>query len=98
MADSRALFSESWHRVASQRIRLRPSVRIRKQYYRGERWHVVQDPFTNSFFRFSAEAHEFIARLDGSRTVEENWQHCLELNHERAPGQGEVIQMLAQLY
>lgn len=98
MAESRALFSESWHRVAAQRIRLRPSVRIRMQYFRGERWHVVQDPFTNNFFRFSKEAHDFIARLDGTHTVEEIWQHCLELNRERAPGQGEVIQMLAQLY
>jgi putative peptide zinc metalloprotease protein len=98
MSSSRSLFSESWHRVAAQRIRLRPSVQIRKQYYRGERWHVAQDPFTHGFFRFSAEAHAFVARLDGSRTVEEIWRHCLELNGERAPGQGEVISMLAQLY
>jgi putative peptide zinc metalloprotease protein len=98
MATGRSLFSESWHRVAAQRIRLRPSVQIRKQYYRGERWHVAQDPFTHGFFRFSAEAHAFVARLDGSRTVEEIWRHCLELNGERAPGQGEVIAMLAQLY
>lgn len=98
MSNARALFSESWHRVASQRIRLRPSVIIRKQYFRGERWHVVQDPFTNNFFRFRAEAHAFIARLDGSRTVEDVWKHCLETAGERAPGQGEAIQMLAQLY
>jgi putative peptide zinc metalloprotease protein len=98
MSSGRSLFSESWHRVATQRIRLRPSVQIRKQFYRGERWHVAQDAFTHSFFRFTAEAYAFIARLDGSRTVEEIWKHCLELNGERAPGQGEVIQMLAQLY
>jgi len=98
MSNSRALFSESWHRVASQRIRLRPSVIIRKQYFRGERWHVVHDPFTNNFFRFRAEAYAFVARLDGSRTVEEVWKHCLETEGERAPGQGEAIQMLAQLY
>lgn len=98
MSNSRALFSESWHRVASQRIRLRPSVIIRKQYFRGERWHVVHDPFTNNFFRFRAEAYAFVARLDGSRTVEEVWKHCLETEGEHAPGQGEAIQMLAQLY
>ena len=77
MAAARALFSESWHRVAVQRIRLRPSVRIRKQYFRGERWHVVHDPFTNNFYRFSPEAHDFISRLDGRRTVEEIWRDCL---------------------
>lgn len=98
MSSDRSLFSESWHRVAAQRIRLRPSVQIRKQFYRGERWHVVHDPFTHNFFRFTAEAHTFITRLDGSQTVEEIWQQCLKLNGERAPGQGEVIQMLAQLY
>ena len=98
MSSDRSLFSESWHRVAAQRIRLRPSVQIRKQFYRGERWYVVHDPFTHNFFRFTAEAQAFITRLDGSRTVEEIWQHCLKLNGERAPGQGEVIQMLAQLY
>jgi putative peptide zinc metalloprotease protein len=98
MAAARALFSESWHRVAVQRIRLRPSVRIRKQYFRGERWHVVHDPFTNNFYRFSPEAHDFISRLDGRRTVEEIWRDCLGRGQARAPGQGEVIQMLAQLY
>jgi putative peptide zinc metalloprotease protein len=98
MSASRALFSESWHRVATQRIRLRPSVRIRKQFFRGERWHVVHDPFTNNFYRFAPEAHDFVSRLDGTHTVEEIWSGCLERGGERAPGQGEVVAMLAQLY
>lgn len=98
MASDRSLFSESWHRVAAQKIRLRPSVQIRKQFYRGERWYVAHDPFTHNFFRFTVEAYAFVARLDGNRPVEEIWRQCLELNGERAPGQGEVIQMLAQLY
>lgn len=98
MPEQRALFSESWHRVAGQRLGLRPSVRLRRQYFRGERWHIATDTFTGQFFRFRPEAHDFITRLDGTRTVEELWQGCLARNPETAPGQGEVIQMLAQLY
>lgn len=94
----RALFSESWHRVAGQRLRLRPSVSIRKQVFRGETWHVAQDGFTNQFFRFRPEAYQFIARLDGTRTIEEIWLGCLEREGDRAPGQGEIVSMLAQLY
>lgn len=98
MSDQRALFSESWHRVAGQRLRLRPSVTIRRQAFRGEQWHVAQDTFTNTFFRFRPEAYDFIVRLDGTRTVEEIWMGCLERAPGRAPGQGEIVTMLAQLY
>ncbi len=73
-------------------------MRIRKQFFRGERWHIVHDPFMNNFFRFAPEAHDFVSRLDGTRTVEEIWQDCLARGGERAPGQGEVVSMLAQLY
>ncbi len=98
MAEQRALFSESWHRVAAQKLRLRPSVTIRKQSFRGDTWHIAQDGFTNQFYRFRPEAYDFIARLDGTRTVEEIWMGCLERNADRAPGQGEIVMMLAQLY
>jgi putative peptide zinc metalloprotease protein len=94
----RALFSESWHRVAGQRLRLRPSVTIRKQYFRGERWHIAQDGFSNQFFRFRPEAYDIVARLDGTQTMEEIWAGCLERNPDRAPGQGEIVTLLAQLY
>jgi len=98
MAEQRALFSESWHRVAAQKLRLRPSVTIRKQYFRGDIWHIAQDGFTNQYYRFRPEAYDFVARLDGTRTVEEIWMGCLERNADRAPGQGEIVMMLAQLY
>lgn len=99
MSDStRAIFSESWHRVAGQRLRLRPSVRLRRQTFRGERWHVAQDAFTNQFFRFREEAYDFVARLDGTRTVDEIWADCVRRRPDTAPGQGEVVTLLAQLY
>ncbi len=98
MIESKAIFSESWHRVAGQRLRLRPSVSLRRQSFRGEPWFVARDGFTNAFFRFRPEAYEFIARLDGTRTVEEVWLGCLQRSPETTPSQGEVVSMLAQLY
>lgn len=98
MSEPKPLFTESWHRVAGQRLKLRPSVSLRRQRFRGEPWFVAQDGFTNSFFRFRPEAHEFIARLDGTKTVEEVWLGCLQRSPETTPGQGEVLNMLAQLY
>lgn len=98
MAKERTLFSESWHRVAQQRIRLRPSVSVHKQYFRGELWYIAHDIYGDQYFRFRPEAWDFIARLDGTKTVEEVWQDRVSQNNDKAPGQNEVVQMLSQLY
>ena len=66
-------FSESWHRVAGLKVSLRPTVRVRKQLFRGETWYVLHDPFNNQFFRLRPEAHDFVIRLGPDRTVEEIW-------------------------
>lgn len=94
----RSTFSESWHRVAEQRISLRVGVAVRRQFFRGEKWMVVEDPFTNQFFRLRPPAYEFVARLRPDKTVAEVWRECLDKFPDEAPGQGEVIQILAQLY
>ena len=93
-----ATFSESWHRVADQRISLRPGVKVRRQNFRGERWHVLENPFTNQFFRLRPAAYEFVVRLRPEVTVEQAWQQCMERFPDEAPGQGAVIQLLSQLY
>ena len=98
MAQNAPTFSESWYRIATQKIYLRPGVRIRRQYYRGERWYVLENPHSNQFFRLRPEAYDFIARLRPDKTVEQVWELSLELNPESAPGQEEVIRLLAQLY
>ena len=87
MAEPRSTFSESWHRVAHQRPSLRPDVRVRRQNFRGERWFVLENPFTNDFFRLRPAAYEFVARLDPQRTVEEVWHATLEKFPDEAPGQ-----------
>lgn len=92
------MFSEHWYRVQNQKVALRPGVRTRRQIYRGEVWRVLYDPFSHQFFRLRPAAYEFVARLSPRRTVEEVWNECLEQMPDEAPGQGEVIQLLAQLY
>lgn len=98
MAASSKTFSESWYRIADQAITLRPGVETHRQYYRGERWYVLQDPYNNSFFRVRPQVYEFIVRLHPKRTVEEVWQDCVDRFPDEAPGQEEVIRLLSQLY
>jgi len=97
MAENRT-FSESWYRVANQRISLRAHAQCHRQMFRGQEWYVVRDPFTNRFFRLRPAAYEFVARLRSTRTVQETWEECVELSPDDAPGQEDVIQLLAQLY
>lgn len=92
------MFSESWHRLAGQRAQLRPSVDIRRQQYRGELWYVVRDTFTHSFYRIRPGARRFLLHLTGRLTVEEAWRRCLKEDPANAPGQSEILQLLAQLH
>lgn len=98
MAESPPTFSESWYRIAGQRVGLRPDVIVQRQNFRGERWIVLQNPFSNQFFRLRPAAYEFVARLDRSRTVEEVWRQCLARFPDQAPGQESVLRLLSQLY
>lgn len=98
MPVDRPTFSESWYRVAGLRPRLRSTVQIHRQYFRGQMWHVVQDPTNNQFFRLNESAHHFVALLDGERSVTEVWQICNEQLGDSAATQGEAIQLLGQLY
>ncbi len=98
MADTPSMFSESWHRIAGQRMQLRASVDIRYQQFRGEDWYVARDNFTNSFYRMRPGARRFVLHLTGRRTVEEAWRRSLAESPEEAPGQTEIIQLLAHLH
>ncbi len=98
MAKPGRTFSESWHRIAKLRTSLGPTVKARKQLFRGEIWYVLYDPFNNQYFRLRPEAYEFVIRLRRDRTVEEVWEECLRRGPDRAPGQEDVLQLLTQLY
>ncbi|MEA3416871.1 MAG: hypothetical protein U9R02_12075 [Thermodesulfobacteriota bacterium] len=91
-------FSESWHRVANLKVSLRSTVKVRKQFFRGEKWHILHDPFNNQFFRLRPEAYDFVSRLRPDRTVEEVWEESLKRYPDDAPGQEDVIQLLTQLH
>ena len=84
--------------MANQTICLRPVVKTRRQNFRGERWIILENPFSNQYFRLRPAAYEFISRLRPDRTVEQAWQQCLERFPDEAPSQEAVIQLLAQLY
>jgi putative peptide zinc metalloprotease protein len=94
----RATFSPLWHRVRALKPRLRPHVQVTRQHYRGRRWHVAHDPASNQFFRLSPVAYEMVGLLDGSRAVEEVWNISLGNHGDAAPTQGEVIELLGQMY
>lgn len=98
MNDAPPMFSESWHSIAGQRVQLRASVDIRRQQYRGELWYVVHDSFTSNFYRIRPGARRFLMHLTGRLTVEEAWRRCLKEEPDQAPGQSEVVQLLAQLH
>ncbi|MFP4053511.1 MAG: PqqD family peptide modification chaperone [Phycisphaerae bacterium] len=84
--------------MAELRPRLRPTVQAHRQYFRGQMWHVLQDPASNQFFRLNDAAYRFVSLLDGHRTVAEAWKICNEQLGDQAPTQGEAIQLLGQLY
>lgn len=98
MTNEEETFSESWYRVAKEHLHLRDGILVKRQRYRGELWYVLENPWSNQFFRIRPEAYAFVGRLRPDRTVEEVWQECLEKFPEEAPGQGAVIRLLSQLY
>lgn len=98
MPVDRPTFSESWYRVSELRPRLRSTVQVHRQHYRGRMWHVLQDPSSNQFFRLNEAAYRFVALLDGRRNVSETWRICSDQLGDSAPTQGEAIQLLGQLY
>jgi putative peptide zinc metalloprotease protein len=49
-----------WEHIAELKPRLRKDVRIRVQYYRGERWYILHDESSGNFNRFHASAFKVI--------------------------------------
>src|SRR5215211_5313980 len=94
----RPTFSESWYRVKTLRVKLRPGAQISRQFYRGDRWYVVRDPAGNQYHRLSDPAYRFVGLLDGTRTVAEAWDLAGGQLADDAPTQPEVIQILSHLY
>jgi len=84
--------------VADLRARLSSSVKVSRQSYRGQVWHVLENVTNNTYSRLNSDGYFFVALLDGRRTVSEAWRIANERLGDRAPTQGEAIQILGQLY
>ena len=98
MPPERPIFSESWYRVVNLRPRLRAGVQVRGQFFRGQKWHIVQDPHSNQYSRLSEPGYYFVALLDGRQTVGEVWEMANAKLGDNSPTQGETIELLGQLY
>jgi putative peptide zinc metalloprotease protein len=98
MAVDRPTFHEAWYRVAGLRPRLLSGVRIHRQHFRGQPWYILENPANDQYSRISEEGYRFIGLLNGRRTVSDVWQICNEQLGDRAPTQGEAIQLLGQLH
>jgi putative peptide zinc metalloprotease protein len=98
LAGQNPTFSESWYRVAQLRPRLRSTVQTRRQHFRGQIWHIVQDPANNSYFRLHPAAYRFVAMLDGRRSVADAWRASAAALGDESLTQTEAVAVLGQLY
>jgi putative peptide zinc metalloprotease protein len=98
MLNDRPTFHEAWYRVADLKPRLLSNVSTYRQHFRGQLWYVLENSTNNKFSRLSQDAYYFVGLLDGKRSVAEAWQLSNQQQGDRAPTQGEVIQLLGQLY
>ena len=98
MAIDRPTFHEAWYRVAGLRPRLLSGVQVHRQHFRDQSWYVLENPTSDQYSRISEEAYRFIGLLNGRRIVSDVWRICNEQLGDRAPTQGEVIQLLGQLH
>jgi putative peptide zinc metalloprotease protein len=98
VAVSQSFFSDKWYRVASLKLRLRPSTRIESQRIRGETWYILQDPQRRQLHRISSDANLILCMLDGKRTVEQAWQLAGQRLGSSQPSQDEIVRLLAHLH
>ncbi len=90
--------SNSWYRVASLRPKLRAHTSISRHRYRGSSWYVLHDHANGRAHRLSTASYMVVGGMDGTRTVDQLWQDAAARLAEDAPGQSEIIQLLAQLH
>ena len=93
-----ALFDSHWYRVRNLRPGLAVDVGITPKLERGVPRFVLHRRSTRKWHRVGLQAYELIRRMDGRHTVEELWRDALDRHGEDAPGQGEIITLLAQLH
>ncbi len=91
-------FSNQWHRVAGLHPRLHAHVRMLRHGYRGEIWHVLDDPVSGRQHRINPVAWALVARLDGRQSLQQIWDTVVAEHGSNAPTQPEVMALLGQLH
>ncbi len=92
------ILSSLWYKVADLKPRLRAHALMHRHHYRGQVWHLLQDPTSGRVHRFSPAARLIIGLMDGERTVAVLWAIAKRRLGEDAPTQDEMIQLLGQLH
>lgn len=95
---SNTIFNDAWFRVSGLRVALLDSVELTTQKFRGRTWHVLQDRYSQKYFRASPQACHFIQQLNLNQSVEEVWESFVNAHPRNAPSREEVIQLLSQLH
>lgn len=90
--------STHWYRVSGLRPRLVPHADLQRHTVRGKVWHVLHNRVSGRSYRFSGNAHHFIAMMDGRRTVEDLWEASADSLGDEGLTQEEAVGLLRRLY
>jgi putative peptide zinc metalloprotease protein len=85
-------------RLLRMQLRLRPHVRVHRHEYRGEPWHVLEDPLTGRTLRLDPAAYEALGLLDGARTLAEVRDILVARRGAEAPTDDELLGLAGTLY
>jgi len=91
-------YSPHWYRVAGLKPILGAHAKFHRHVYRGNVWYVLRDDASGRVHRFTPIAHDFIARLNGQRSVDEIWALTENAPDDVALTQDEVLELLGQLH
>jgi len=92
------LESQHWYRIAGLRPVLGSHGKFYRHIYRGNVWYVLRDEASGRTHRFTPIAHDFIARMNGVRTVAEIWSLTENAPDDEALTQDEVLELLGKLH
>ncbi|WP_028868489.1 efflux RND transporter periplasmic adaptor subunit [Psychromonas arctica] len=88
---------QTWDSIAQLKPKLRSHVTFYQHVYRQRIWHIVADTLSSSHFRCTELVFQFIQCLDGSHSIEQAYQHCLDLEGEQALEHIDIINVIATL-
>jgi putative peptide zinc metalloprotease protein len=92
------LVSSHWYRVAALKPRLKATLKLHPQRWRGIGWTVIEDRINGRYHRLDRQAMRIARLLDGSRTLEQLWATLAADGHATTPSQEDILQMLGQLH